>query len=220
MNGYFNLGVLFWGKVCYSISILYKGGIIMKSIIQDMKQNYFINAVIMVILGLVLVIWPHILGVMLCYLLGGALILMGIIQLISFLRGERLGLYNKFSMLMGIVLVLLGIWICTQPRIVLSIIPVVVGIIVLLHGLMDIQYTLDIKRAGSTKWWIALIAAILTLVVGLLLVFNPFTAYEISMILLGAAMLYDGGSDLVLLAFSYLAQRDTDRRIREFKGNE
>ncbi|MDE5700143.1 MAG: DUF308 domain-containing protein [Lachnospiraceae bacterium] len=192
----------------------------MKSIIQDMKQNYFINAVIMVILGLVLVIWPHILGVMLCYLLGGALILMGIIQLISFLRGERLGLYNKFSMLMGIVLVLLGIWICTQPRIVLSIIPVVVGIIVLLHGLMDIQYTLDIKRAGSTKWWIALIAAILTLVVGLLLVFNPFTAYEISMILLGAAMLYDGGSDLVLLAFSYLAQRDTDRRIREFKGNE
>ena len=43
----------------------------MKSIIQDMKQNYFVNAVIMVVLGLVLVIWPHILGVMLCYLLGG-----------------------------------------------------------------------------------------------------------------------------------------------------
>ena len=120
---------------------------------------------------------------------------------------------------MGTVLVLLGIWICTQPRIVLSIIPVVVGIIVLIHGLMDIQYTLDIKRTGSTKWWIALIAAILTLIVGLLLVFNPFTAYEISMIMLGIAMLYDGGSDLVLLIFSYLAQKDTDRRVRDFKGN-
>ncbi|MEZ3445470.1 MAG: DUF308 domain-containing protein [Lachnospiraceae bacterium] len=191
----------------------------MKSIIQDMKQNYFVNAVIMIILGLVLVIWPHILGVMLCYLLGGALIVMGAIQLIGFLRGERLGFYNKFSMFMGIVLVLLGIWICTQPRIVLSIIPVVVGIIVLIHGLMDIQYTLDIKRTGSTKWWIALIAAILTLIVGLLLVFNPFTAYEISMIMLGIAMLYDGGSDLVLLIFSYLAQKDTDRRVRDFKGN-
>ncbi len=191
----------------------------MKSIIQDMKHNYFVNAVIMVLLGLVLVIWPHILGVLLCYLLGGALIVMGVFQLISFLRGERLGFYNKFVMMMGIVLVLLGIWICAQPRIVLSIIPVVVGIIVLIHGLMDIQYTLDIKKAGSTKWWIALIAAILTLVVGLLLVFNPFTAYEITMVLLGIAMLYDGGSDLALLLFSYLAQRDTDRRLREFKGN-
>lgn len=185
-----------------------------------MKHNYFVNAVIMVLLGLVLVIWPHILGVMLCYLLGGALVVMGLFQLIGFLRGERLGFYNKFNMLMGIVLVLLGIWICTQPRIVLSIIPVVVGIIVLFHGLMDIQYTLDIKRTGTSKWWIALIAAIITLIIGLMLVFNPFTAYEITMVLLGIAMLYDGGSDLVLLAFSYLAQRDTDKRIREFKGNE
>ena len=192
----------------------------MKSIIQDMKHNYFINAVIMVILGIVLVIWPHILGVMLCYLLGGALIVMGVFQLISFLRGERLGFYNKFVMMMGIVLVLLGIWICAQPRIVLSIIPVVVGIIVLIHGLIDIQYTLDIKKAGSEKWWIALIAAALTLIVGLLLVLNPFTAYEITMVLLGVAMLYDGGSDLALLLFSYLAQRDTDKRLREFKGNE
>ena len=192
----------------------------MKSIIQDMKHNYFINEVIMVILGIVLVIWPHILGVMLCYLLGGALIVMGVFQLISFLRGERLGFYNKFVMMMGIVLVLLGIWICAQPRIVLSIIPVVVGIIVLIHGLMDIQYTLDIKKAGSEKWWIALIAAALTLIVGLLLVLNPFTAYEITMVLLGVAMLYDGGSDLALLLFSYLAQRDTDKRLREFKGNE
>lgn len=192
----------------------------MKSVIQDMKHNYFINAVIMVILGIVLVIWPHILGVMLCYLLGGALIVMGVFQLISFLRGERLGFYNKFVMMMGIVLVLLGIWICAQPRIVLSIIPVVVGIIVLIHGLMDIQYTLDIKKAGSEKWWIALIAAALTLIVGLLLVLNPFTAYEITMVLLGVAMLYDGGSDLALLLFSYLAQRDTDKRLREFKGNE
>lgn len=145
---------------------------------------------------------------------------MGVIQLIGFLRGERLGFYNKFNMLMGIVLILLGIWICTQPRIVLSIVPVVVGVIVLIHGLMDIQYTLDIKRAGSDKWWIALIAAILTIVVGLLLVLNPFTAYEITMVLLGIAMIYDGGSDLALLAFSYLAQKDTDKRVREFKGNE
>ena len=192
----------------------------MKSIIQDMKHNYFVNAVIMVLLGLVLVIWPHILGVLLCYLLGGALIVMGVFQLISFLRGERLGFYNKFVMMMGIVLVLLGIWICAQPRIVLSIIPVVVGIIVLIHGLMDIQYTLDIKKAGSEKWWIALIAAALTLIVGLLLVLNPFTVYEITMVLVGVAMLYDGGSDFALLLFSYLAQRDTDKRLREFKGNE
>lgn len=190
----------------------------MRSIIQDMKHNYFINAVIMVILGAILVIWPQILGNILCYILGGALILMGAFQLFGFICGERLGFYNKFSMLMGIVLVLMGIWVCVKPHVVLSIIPVVVGIIILLHGLMDIQYTLDIKKTGNQKWWIGLIAALITAVFGLVLIMKPFAAYEVTMILIGIAMLYDGISDLALLLFSYLAQKDTDRRVRDFKG--
>lgn len=190
----------------------------MKSIIQDMKHNYFVNAVIMVVLGLILVIWPDILGNILCYILGGALVLMGVFQLIGFIRGERLGFYNKFNMLMGLVLVLLGIWVCTKPHVVLSIIPVVVGIIILLHGLMDIQYTLDIRKSGNSKWWIGLIAALLTAIFGFVLIFNPFAAYEVTMMIIGIAMLYDGCSDLALLFFSYLAQKDTDRRVRDFKG--
>ena len=190
----------------------------MKSIIQDMKHNYIINAIIMVILGLVLVIWPDILGNILCFILGGALIVMGVFQLIGFVRGERLGFYNKFNMFMGLVLVLLGIWVCANPKVILSIVPVIAGIIILLHGLMDIQYTFDIKKAGSPKWWIGLIAAIITIIFGLILVLKPFTSYKITMVLIGAAMLYDGISDLALLLFSFLVQKDSERRVRDFKG--
>lgn len=190
----------------------------MKSILQDLKHNYFINAVIMVVLGLILIIWPTLLGNILCYLLGGALILMGIFQVIGFVRGERIGLYNKFTVIMGIILILLGIWVCANPHVIQSIIPVIVGIIMLIHGLMDIQYALDIKHSGASKWWIALIAAILTFGIGVFFVLKPFAIYEVSMILMGIAMLYDGGSDLALLFFAHLAQKDTDRRIRDFKG--
>ena len=172
----------------------------------------------MVILGLVLVIWPDILGNILCFILGGALIVMGVFQLIGFVRGERLGFYNKFNMFMGLVLVLLGIWVCANPKVILSIVPVIAGIIILLHGLMDIQYTFDIKKAGSPKWWIGLIAAIITIIFGLILVLKPFTSYKITMVLIGPAMLYDGIADLALLLFSFLVQKDSDRRVRDFKG--
>ena len=170
----------------------------MKSIIQDMKHNYFVNAVIMVLLGLVLVIWPHILGVLLCYLLGGALIVMGVFQLISFLRGERLGFYNKFCHDDGN---------CAGTAGNLDMYPAAYR--TLNYSGSGGNYRADSWSDGHPvytgyqegwkyEWWIALIAAILTLVVGLLLVFNPFTAYEITMVLLGIAMLYDGGSDLAL----------------------
>lgn len=190
----------------------------MKSIIQDMKQNYIINAIIMVVLGLILIIWSETIGNILCYILGGALVLMGVFQIIGFLRGERLGFYNKFNGIMGIVLILLGVWVCANPKKILSIIPVIIGIIMLIHGLMDVQYALDIKKSGAQKWWIALIAAVITLGLGIFLVLNPFIMYQMTMILIGLAMLYDGASDLVLLFCAHLAQKDTDRRVRDFKG--
>lgn len=190
----------------------------MNSILQDMKHNYIVNAIIMVVLGLVLIIWPNTVGGILCYLLGAALIVMGVIQIIGFVRGERIGLYSKFSFTMGIVLVLLGVWVCFNPRIVLSIIPVIIGIIMLIHGLMDIEYSLDIKRGGAPKWWVALIAAIVTLCLGLFLVLNPLGAYQVTMIVIGIAMLYDGVSDIALMLGAHLAQKDTDRRVRDFKG--
>lgn len=191
----------------------------MSSFIDDMKHNYFISAIVTVVVGLILVIWPDISGKILCYTLGTALIIMGIIQLIVFLRGERIGIVNKFSMGMGIVLVVLGILVCVNPQTVLSIIPIIIGIIMFLHGLMDVIYTIDIKNTGATKWWIALIAALVTLLAGLFLIFNPYFAFEITMTIIGIALLYDGGSDLILLIVSAYKQRQTDKRVREFAKN-
>lgn len=191
----------------------------MRSFIDDMKHNYFISAILTVLVGLVLVIWPDISGKILCYVLGAALIVMGVIQLVIFVRGERVGIVNKFSMGMGMVLVILGILVCVNPQTVLSIIPIIIGIIVFLHGLMDMIYTIEIKNTGAAKWWIALIASLLTLLFGIFLVLNPYFAYEITMTIIGIGLLFDGGSDLILLIVSEYKQRQSDKRVREFAKN-
>ncbi len=191
----------------------------MRTFVDDLKHNYFLTTILTVIVGLVLVIWPDISGKILCYTLGAAVILMGVIQLIGFLRGERLGIVNKFSVFMGIILVILGIFVCANPQTVLSIIPVVVGIVILMHGCMDIAYTLDIKNTGAARWWIALLAAVITFVFGLLLVLHPYFAFEMTMTILGIALLYDGGSDLALIIVAEYKQRQSDKRVREFAQN-
>ena len=184
-----------------------------------MKKNYFISAILTIALGAVLVIWPDWSGRILCYLLGAALILMGGIQLIVCIRAERIGFYSKFSMLMNIILILLGVWVCIRPDTVLSLVPVIIGIVMLIHGCMDLQFTMDIKHAGSGKWWIALIFALVTLTLGVFLVMHPFLAFEITMLIIGIGLLYDGISDLVLMIVAAYAQHQSDKRIREFAAN-
>lgn len=191
----------------------------MRSIMDDMKHNYFITALITIAVGAVLVIWPEFTGKVMCYVLGGAIILMGIVQTIIFLKGERIGLIPKFTAAMGIVLIILGVWVCLKPQIVLSIIPVVIGIMMLVHGIMDIIYSVDIKNAGAKKWWIALIVAIVTLVIGGFLVSQPFFAFELTMLFIGIGLLYDGISDLILVIVSEYCQRQSDKRLRAFAQN-
>lgn len=188
----------------------------MRSIVDDMKHNYFISALLTVVVGLVLVLWPELTGKILCYILGGAIILMGVIQTIVFLRGERIGLVPKFTAVMGLVLIILGIWVCVRPQIVLSIIPVVIGIMMVVHGIMDLQYTVDIKNTGVQRWWIALIAAILTLAIGVFLILQPFLAFELTMMVIGFGLLYDGISDLILIILANHYQKQSDKRMREF----
>lgn len=191
----------------------------MGTFVEGMKKNYFISAILTIAMGAVLVIWPDWSGRILCYLLGAALILMGGIQLIVCIRAERIGFYSKFSMLMNIILILLGVWVCIRPDTVLSLVPVIIGIVMLIHGCMDLQFTMDIKHAGSGKWWIALIFALVTLTLGVFLVMHPFLAFEITMLIIGIGLLYDGISDLVLMIVAAYAQHQSDKRIREFAAN-
>lgn len=191
----------------------------MGTFVEGMKKNYFISAILTIALGAVLVIWPDWSGRILCYLLGAALILMGGIQLIVCIRAERIGFYSKFSMLMNIILILLGVWVCIRPDTVLSLVPVIIGIVMLIHGCMDLQFTMDIKHAGSGRWWIALIFALVTLTLGVFLVMHPFLAFEITMLIIGIGLLYDGISDLVLMIVAAYAQHQSDKRIREFAAN-
>ena len=191
----------------------------MGTFVEGMKKNYFISAILTIALGAVLVIWPDWSGRILCYLLGAALILMGGIQLIVCIRAERIGFYSKFSMLMNIILILLGVWVCIRPDTVLSLVPVIIGIVMLIHGCMDLQFTMDIKHAGSGKWWIALIFALVTLTLGVFLVMHPFLAFEITMLIIGIGLLYDGISDLVLMIVAAYTQHQSDKSIREFAAN-
>lgn len=191
----------------------------MFSIWKDVKQKYSMSSFITFILGIILIVRPDLSGALMCYMLGGALILMGLFQLIIYYRGQRAGFYSKFNMMMGIVLVLLGIWICAKPNIILGLIPVVLGFVLLLHAFQDLSYTIDIKNAGVERWWVALVATLITFVLGIFLVMHPFLAFEIAMIYVGIGLVYNGVSDLVLIILAGYYRRKADKRVRDFAGS-
>lgn len=172
----------------------------MKKLLRDIKMNAVLSAIVCVVLGLVLVIWPSVVGNMFCYVVGGALLLSGISYIVSYFRNRDNASLFQGDFLLGLIFSVIGLWIILKPDVIISLIPILFGIVILLHGFMDVQQALNLKRAGYDKWGAALAVSIITVGFGATLLFNPLMAANIGIMLMGVGLIFDGVSELWVLS--------------------
>ena len=99
--------------------------------------------------------------------LAAIICVMGIGHIISYMRNK---LESRLGLATGIALVILGVWILVQPLNFAKIFPVVIGVVLLMHGLEDLRMTIEAKQNGDTAWGILLLITILNFAFGILLI--------------------------------------------------
>ena len=104
------------------------------------------------------------------------MIVFGAIKLVGYFSRDLFRLAFQYDLAFGILLIALGIVTLARPGGAMSFLCIVFGIPVLADGLFKIQISLDAKRFGIEKWWVVLLLAALTCVIGLLLVIRPSEA--------------------------------------------
>lgn len=172
----------------------------MESLLKKVKANTILSSLLCAALGLVLVIWPDISMQIVCIAIGAVLILCGVIRLFGFFLNHDGSVYTQGNLVMGIVLVVVGIWIVATPGKVLVIIPIIVGILIVIHGVNNIQQTITLCKGNYSMWWLALIMAILTIGLGALLIIRPFAALDTVVMLIGFFLIYDGLSNVWIVS--------------------
>ena len=118
---------------------------------------------------------------------------MGAAELVSYFWNK---ITYSLSGILGLVVLLIGIWIFVKPQSVLSLIPIVIGVILAVHGVQDLKVAFDTKRNGYTKWWSMLLMAIISLALGIICIVNAFGMVTLTMQIIGIALVYDGISDI------------------------
>lgn len=168
----------------------------MNDLLRRIKTNALLSAALYALLGLVLLIWPELSTSLLCFALGLILLLCGLGDIFVFLRHRDGSLYAALHLITGVILAAVGLWLMARPTLVTVIIPRIVGILICFHGLSDLSDANTLRKADSPRWTAALLLALVTLVLGIILVVCPFQAFTTVVRLLGAFLLYDGLSDL------------------------
>lgn len=185
----------------------------MMDFFKGLKANYTISALLCMVLGLVLLIWPGTTTQIVCMMLGIVLLAYGIIQIAVYLFARERTIISQGMMLLGIVFAVIGVWILLKPEMIIMAVPVIVGVLIVIHGLHNVVQAIALQKDGYDRWWLALLFGVLTVVFGGVLIYNPFGAVELVVRMIGVFLIYDGLSDLWILSRVFKVKRDKERII-------
>lgn len=163
------------------------------------KIGYIIMSVIFCAMGILFMIYPEpAMGIM-GRVLGIAMILFGCIKLVGYFSRDLFRLAFQYDLEFGILLIALGLIVLVRSANVMNFIFIAMGIAILTDGLFKVQIALDSRKFGIRTWWMILLLAVLTGLVGLLLVFRPGESGRVLTIMLGISLLAEGVLNLCVV---------------------
>ena len=156
------------------------------------KYGYIILSVLICALGITLIAVPDFSVSMLCWIGGVLLIAFGCVKILGYLSKDLYRLAFQYDLAFGILLIVLGIILIWRTDAMIHLIGVLLGIFILADSLLKIQIALDSRTFGIRSWWLIMVEAVITAVLGFLLLFRHYEGTEAIMMLLGASFLGDG----------------------------
>lgn len=186
-------------------------------IIRSVRLAYLLVSAGVCLLGIALIVVPEISARVLCRLCGGLLVLFGIVKILSYCAQDLYRLAFQYDLAFGILLMMLGYLMLFHAVPVLSLICALVGLLVLLDGLLKIQIAIDAHRFGLGRWWLILVGAIPSGILGSVLLFRPSENVRVLTVLLGASLVAEGALNLITVLTAVRRTReifpDTPDRI-------
>ena len=164
----------------------------------QLKKSKMIAGIISALLGCVLMFWPGLSMGLICQFVGAALTITGVLTALVFFTQPKENPFRTASLIAGIPLAVLGVFIMLKPSFLVEFVPIFVGVIVLFDGMMNLIETFDLMKQKYSRWWISLIFAVLTIILGVLLILRPFGIAKFIMQAIGVIMLYNGISDIFI----------------------
>ena len=149
-------------------------------------------SVVMLLLGLCLLIWPNISATVLCYVMSAILLAVGVFRIVCYVQRGISSIFHVYELPLGILDVLMGVYGFARSQSVVLILPVIIGILILVDSLFQLQASIDLRRLSVPGWGLSLVLSILSVAFALLLVMNPFEGSRTLMIFIGLSMMVDG----------------------------
>ena len=181
-----------------------------KKAITKMKWSGILIAVLAIAIGVLFLVLPKESADVLCTVSGIALLCAGVVAVVTFiLYGFA---FSAHSLIIGIALLLSGAFCLINPSMVKELLTVIFGLFIVIDGSTSLVDSIDCARAHIKGWGFMLLLSILTVALGILVMFDTF---DTVMMFAGISLIIDGICDIIFTCVFSRRIREAKKRIHE-----
>ncbi|MGN0662254.1 MAG: HdeD family acid-resistance protein [Faecalibacterium sp.] len=175
--------------------------------VKKLKWNLILMSVLYLALGVFLLLMPGTALSLVCAALGAVVLACAVVQLIRYFTVERGIFQSQLTLISGLVCLGLGAFLIFRSDIVVRVLPIVFGLFVIFDSLGRVQNALELRRCGYASWKGFLLLAALSIVLGIIMIVNPFGTMETLVMAIGIILIVEGSINLFSALYTMLAVR-------------
>ena len=174
---------------------------------KKLKWNLILMSLLYLALGIFLLMVPGTALNVVCYALGGVVLACAAVQLVRYFVVERGVFQSQLTLISGLVCLALGAFLIIRSDVVVRVLPIVFGLFVIFDSLGRIQNALELRRCEYSSWKVFLLLAVLSVVLGIVMVVDPFGTMETLVMAIGVILIVEGAINLLSALYTVLALR-------------
>ena len=156
-----------------------------------MKKYDITSSIVLLVLGILLLLVPGGIVTTVIRLFGVIILIIGITSVLNEIKIKK----QSTDFVNGILISILGLVFISSPHTIASIIPFILGIWIVIKSVFKLQFSYSLKITSNDVK--PIVINIIELILGLVLIFNPFKGAEALIRIIGGFMAVYGLLDIL-----------------------
>lgn len=191
----------------------------MKDIIKKKEIKGILGSLLLIVLSIFLMLKPiEIIG-SLIKVIGMILLICGVFDFANYFVNKKEESLFDYGLVKGIIEITIGVLFIFKYDLLINLFPCILGLIIVFINIFKLQTAISLKEFES-NYMTGVIISSLSIILGLVIVINPFETLEVVIIVSGAVLLISELSNIIYSISVLKFFKKTDKVVKDIVTKE
>ncbi len=191
----------------------------MKDIIKKKEIKGILGSLLLIVLSVFLMLKPiEIIGTLI-KVIGMILLICGVFDFTNYFVNKKEESLFDYGLVKGIIEITIGVLFIFKYDLLINLFPCILGLIIVFINIFKLQTSISLKEFES-NYMTGVIISSLSIILGLVIVINPFETLEVVIIVSGAVLLISELSNIIYSISVLKFFKKTDKVVKDIVTKE